>query len=119
MLYANFKITDHEGTLLDWDELTHVKLHGDNLVQFLADWETTLLNIKPDVVPNDDMLENLFKKQLVQSDQLSQALALYDQDVTQRNEPKSYQKLLGILNNHIDEKRLERNQLCKTAEIAR
>ena len=84
MLYDNFKITDHEGVLLDWDEITHVQLKGDNLAQFLSDWEQTLLQINPDVIPGDEMLETLFKKQLMRSDQLTQAMALYDQDVTQR-----------------------------------
>ena len=44
MFYEYFKVSKTDGAMLDWDELLSVELKGDNLQQFLSDWETILLN---------------------------------------------------------------------------
>ena len=84
MLYQHFKISDHDSTMLDWDAIISVELKGDNLQQFLNDWEATLLDIAK--VPDDEMLESLFRKQLNKSEQLKTTMQLYWQDYTQRKE---------------------------------
>ena len=56
------------------------------------------------------MLEGLLRNQLEKSEQLKNAMSLYWQDITQRGEEKSYEKLLTILRTHIDRKRLDRNK---------
>ena len=42
MLCEYFKVSEHDGAMLDWDELLSVELKRDNLQQFLFDWESTL-----------------------------------------------------------------------------
>ena len=59
--------------MLDWDELHSVELKGDNLRQFLSDWQTTILSING--LPDAKFLEPLFRKQLDQSEQLKNAMA--------------------------------------------
>ena len=90
MLYDYFKTSTHDGVMLDWESILRVHLKGDNLSQFLTDWETTLLNIQDP--PTDSMLEGLLRTQLDQSEQLKNAMSLYWQDITQRGEEKSYEK---------------------------
>ena len=41
MVYKLFVITDSDHALNRWYDLMHVKLHGDNLTQFLVDWDQT------------------------------------------------------------------------------
>ena len=77
--------------MLAWDELLSVDLRGDNLQQFENDWNNTCLNVRE--LPDEMFLESLFREQLDKSEQLKNAMALYRQDVTQRGEEKTYQKL--------------------------
>ena len=48
---------------------------------------------------DDDILESLCREQLDKdtSPSMTQAIALYDQDVYQKAEPKSHQKLMDIV----------------------
>ena len=56
MLYDYFKISDTDGAMLEWDAILHVELEGDNLTQFVSDWEITLLNIRG--MPDEQVLES-------------------------------------------------------------
>ena len=38
MMYDNFRITEVDSAMQDWDELIHVELKGDNLQQFYNGW---------------------------------------------------------------------------------
>ena len=108
MLYDSSKVSDNDDTLLNRDGIITVELKGDNLTQLLTYWENTLLDINE--TPSDSMLEGLLRKQLDKSKQLKNAISLCWQDITQRGEEKSYDKLLTILRSHIDRKRLDRNK---------
>ncbi len=108
MIYKHFKLSEEDGAMLEWDELLHVHLRGDNLQQFENDWNNTILNIRE--LPDEVFLETLFRKQLDKSEQLKNAMALYQQDYTQRGERKSYQKLKDILRFHLEKKLLDKNK---------
>ena len=82
LLYDYFKISDTDGAMLEWDAIMQVELKADNLAQFESDWETTLLNING--MPEEKILESVFRKQLMKSEQLKNAMALHDQDVNIR-----------------------------------
>ena len=45
MTYKDFKLSEVDGAMLEWDELLSVDLRGDNLQQFEKDWNNTSLNI--------------------------------------------------------------------------
>ena len=77
--------------------------------QFENDWNNTILNIRG--LPDEVFLETLFRKQLEKSDQLKNAMALYQQDYTQRGEKRSYQKLRDILRFHLEKKLLDKKRL--------
>jgi len=108
MVYQYFKTTDIDGAMLEWDELIHIEMQGDNVQGFLNAWDSTCLNVNE--LPDGHFLEAMFKKQLEKSTQLKGALALYQQDITQRGQPKSYDKLRQIVELHLEEQRLKRNQ---------
>ena len=61
--------------MLEWDELLSVHLRGDNLQQFEHDWNNTILNLRE--LPDEVFLETLFRKQLDESEQLKNVMALY------------------------------------------
>ena len=90
MINKHFKISEEDGAMLEWDELLSVHLRGDNLQQFENDWNNTILNIRE--LPDEVFLETLFRKQLDESEQLKNAMAFYQQDVSQRGEKKELPK---------------------------
>ena len=56
--------------------------------------------------PEEELLENWYCRQLEQSGQLKQLVALYIEDMVQKSEPKGYSKLksvvIDILNKRFD-----------------
>ena len=65
MVYNLFRLSETENALNRWYDLMNVQLHGDNLQQFLNDWDTTCSEIGQ--LPDDEFLEDLFRKQLDKS----------------------------------------------------
>ena len=55
-------------------------------------------------IPDDVILESLFFGQLEKADTLKSMLELYRLDVTQNGKPKSYERLLDMLQKHILER---------------
>ena len=110
LVFDHFKLSDVDGAMLNWDEIIRLKLHmpGDNVKQFLNDWDTTFANING--APDPVILESLFKRQLEKSVQLKQTLALYDQEITQRQATKDYKRLRYIVDNYLGEAKLKKNQ---------
>ena len=45
VVYKTFVITDSDNALNRWYDLMHVQLRGDNLTQFLVDWDQTCSEI--------------------------------------------------------------------------
>ena len=86
---------------------------ADNIKQFLNDWDTTFTNINGS--PDPAILESLFKRQLDKSILLKNSMALYDQEITQRQATKSYKTLRYIVDNYLAEALERKNQADKTA----
>ena len=61
-------------------------------------------------LPDGKNLETIYRKQLDKSDQLKTAMTLYWQDISQRGEQTSYQKLKNMVRNHLERKRLDKNK---------
>ena len=64
MVYHHFHLSDIDGAMNSWYDLLNVQLNGDNLQQFINDWDTTCSEIGK--LPDDEFLEDLFRKQLDQ-----------------------------------------------------
>ena len=110
LVFDHFKLSDVDGAMLNWDEIIRLQLHmpGDNVKQFLNDWDTTFANING--TPDPVIPESLFKRQLEKSNQLKQTLALYDQEITQRQATKCYKRLRYIVDDYMSESLLKKNQ---------
>ena len=86
---------------------------GDNVKQFLNDWDTTCANINN--LPDVEFMESMFRRQLEKSIVLKPVLALCWQGITQDKEPKDYKKLKHIVESHLEEQLLRRNQAALSA----
>ena len=110
LVFDHFKLADTDNAMLNWDEIIRLNLHmpGDNVKQFLNDWDMTFENING--TPDPVLLESLFRRQLDKSNQLKQALALYEQEITQGKAQRDYKRLRFIVDNYMGEQLLKRNQ---------
>jgi len=110
LVFDHFRLSDVDGAMLNWDEIIRVelKMPGDNVRQFLNVWDTTFTNINN--LPDQDFMESMFRCQLEKSPSLKPILALYHQGISQNKEPKSYKKLRFVVENHLEEIQLRRNQ---------
>ena len=59
MVYDHYKISETEGSLLEFQDLLKVTLKNDNLRGFHADWEHVLNGMNP--MPADTVLETLLQ----------------------------------------------------------
>ena len=76
LVYEQYRISEVDGALLGLEDLMHVRLHNDDLRNFLYDWENVLAAIADQ--PSDDVPETFFKQQLKGSIQLKDQMAYYD-----------------------------------------
>ena len=76
MVHEHYRISATDGALLDFQDLLEVKLQNDDLRSFLQDWETVLTQMKD--VPEDQILEALFRKQVEQSVTLRDQMSYYN-----------------------------------------
>ena len=115
LVFDHFRLSDVDGAMLNWDEILGIKLHmpGDNIQQFINDWDTVFANVTGS--PDPEILESLFKRQLDKSIKLKNTIALYDQEITQRQGTKSYKNLRYIVDNYLAEALLKKNQAEKTS----
>ena len=58
LIYEHFRLSEVEGSLLEFEDLMSVELKGDNLVAFENDWDMHLSGIK--TVPSEYVLETLY-----------------------------------------------------------
>ena len=108
MLYENFKLSETDGAMLEWDAIMNVKLKGDNLSAFLTDWENTILNINS--CPEEQVLESVVRREITNSEQFKNAMALHEQDVNVRGVKRSYDALVKMVKVQIEATRLQRNR---------
>ena len=98
-----FRINADHGEDLDFTDLNAVRMQGTDVSRFLHDWESVLLSINK--IPDEVILESLLFGQLEKADTLKSLLELYRLDVTQNGKPKSYERLLDMVQRHLVERR--------------
>ena len=103
LIRQHFKQSEVDAAILEKEDILTVELKGDNLRGFMTDWNRCLLAQRNR--PEDEWLEALFGRQIEKSEQLSQPMALYKQDVLHNGAEKSYAKLLKIVTAHLEDRR--------------
>ena len=103
-----YKLNENDSALLETTDLIAVQLQNNNLEAFLHNWETTINGLRK--IPDEELMEDLFRKQLKKCTELDQIMALYELDHTQRKEPRSYAKLFSMVKIHIDTKLREKHR---------
>ena len=108
LIYQHFRLSEAEGSILEFNDLLSVELRGDNLMAFKNDWEMVMSGLK--VIPSAAILESLVLKQLQKSHQLKDMLALYHQDVVHRGEARSYERIMKMVTSHLEFRRRQKTR---------
>ena len=95
--------------MLEFSDLLSLELKGDNLRAFDTEWDNTLLGMKR--LPDEEYLENLYRKQVQKSKQFEPLYNQLEADHVLRNRPRTYHDLKALVRHHLEratrEKHLE------------
>ena len=91
MICEHFKISDTDCTDLDICDFLKIELRGACVQSYDTKWDETTIAMQTQ--SDEEPLQNLYFRQLENSDQLRQRVALNIQDTVRTSEPKSYTKL--------------------------
>ena len=91
LIAMHFRLNKHHGSLLQLKDLMIVELLHNNLRGFDTKWDSTLAALAKR--PDDDLLENLYLKQIQKCDFLSMPIQLYHAEINHQDKPRSYEKL--------------------------
>ena len=102
MIYDYFRATGANDTVPDYADLFSINLRNDDVQEFDTKWDEILLSMSK--IPPDDVLENLHKLRIRESDQLKTVLELYNMEIHQKISMPDYQKLRTMVKRSIDQK---------------
>ena len=98
-IFEHFTLPSAEKECLDVTHLVNLELKNDSVKQFNTRWDEITIQIKE--LPPEGWLEALNRKQLEQSPQVAQVLALYKNDISQQREKASYKRLTQMIEYHL------------------
>ena len=94
-----FKFNTKHRKILDFANLNVVKMQGTDISRLLHDWDSVLLAINK--ISDKIIMESLVFGQLEKTDILKNMLEFYRLDITQNGKPKSYERLLDMVQKHL------------------
>ena len=102
MIYDYFQVTGTHHTVLDYADLFTITLRDDDVQDFDTRWDEILLSMTK--IPPDDILETLYQLRILESDQLTTVLEVFDVEIHQKISMPNYQKLKTMVKRSKDQK---------------
>ena len=102
MICEYFRVTGTHEIIFDFCDLMG-ELTWRRCAVFHTRWNEVLLSEHE--VPPDGILESLYKTLIRESDQLKTVLALYEQDIFQKDMPPSFQRLKTMVKTSLEQKK--------------
>ena len=100
MICDYFRVTDAHDTVLDYADLFSITLRNDSVQEFDTRWDDISLSMTK--IPSDDILANLCKLRICESDQVKTVLELYDMEIHQKISMPNYQMLKTMVKRSIN-----------------
>ena len=75
-------VSDADGAALDISDLLNIELRCDNVQTFDTQWDETIIAMQKQ--PSEELVDDLYFRQLEESDQLKQLVALDIQDTVKK-----------------------------------
>ena len=87
LIYEYFRVTGANDSVENYADLFTVLLRNDDIQEFDSKWDEILLSMTQ--IPSDDILENLYKLRIRESEKLKTVLELYNMEILQKKEVSS------------------------------
>ena len=101
-IYDYFRVAGAHDNVLDYADLFTITLRNDDVQDFDTRWDEILLSMTK--IPQDDVLESLYKLRTRESDHSKTVLELYDMEIHQKISTPNYQTLKTMVKRSIDQK---------------
>ena len=90
LIYEYFRVIGPNDSVENYADLFTVALRNDNIQEFDSKWDEILLSWTQ--IPSDDMLENLCKLRIRESEKLKTVLELYDLEIQHKKIGPNYHR---------------------------
>ena len=115
MIYDHFQATGACGAAQGLSDLFSICLHDDDLQDF--DTRLDQVQLTTSEIPDENVLEGLYKMKMQGSAQHQTALAVYDQGMNRDRVLHSYQRLRTLVRRQIDQMIRTRNFKARNERI--
>ena len=95
MIYEYFRVIGANDSFENYADLFTIALRNDHLQEVDSKWDGILLSMTK--VPSDDILENLYKLRIRESEKLKTVLELYDLEIHQKKAGPDYHRLKTLV----------------------
>ena len=89
LIYEYFRVTGANDSVENYADLFTVVLQNDNIQEFDTKWYEIVLSMTQ--IPSDDILENLYKLRIRESEKLKTVWELYNMEIHQKKAGPDYQ----------------------------
>ena len=83
LIYEYFRVTGANESVESYADLFTKVLRNDDIQEFDTKWDEILLSMTQ--IPSDDIVENLYKLRIRESDKLKTLLELYNMEIHQKS----------------------------------
>ena len=102
LIYEYFRVTWADDSVENYAELFTVPLRTDDIQELDSKWDEILLSMTQS--PSDDILENLYKLRIRESEKLKTVLDFYSMEIHQKKAEPDNHKLKTMVKRSIEQK---------------
>ena len=99
LIYEYFRVTGANDSVENYADLFTVFLRNDNVQEFVSKWDEVLLSMTQ--IPSD-ILKNLYKLRIRESEKLKTVLELYNMEIHQKTAEPDYHRLKTMVKRSIE-----------------
>ena len=107
MIYDYFRVTGSHDSVENYTDLFTIVLRNDDIQEFDSKCDGILLSMTK--IPHDDILEELYKLRIGESEKLKTILELYDLEIHQKKIGPDYHRLKTMVKRCIEQEIRNKN----------
>ena len=101
LIYEYFRVSGANDSVENYADLFTVVLRNDNVQEFDSKWDENILSMTQ--IPSDDILENLYKIRIRESEKLKTVLELCDLEIHQKKAGPDYHRLKTMVKRSMEQ----------------
>ena len=101
MIYDQFRVTGTHDSVENYTDLFTIAVRNGDIQEFDSKWDGILLPMTK--IPDDDILEGLYKLRIRESEKVKTVLELYDLETHQKRLGPDYHRLKAVVKRSIEQ----------------